>query len=64
MVLLKMDAMISAIMPLSHWQEAFAMLRRKEALKILLDPSIQRHMGARYVYHPDGTLGTTSPVSR
>lgn len=36
---LKVAATISAVMPLTQWQEAFAMLRRKEAVKILLDPS-------------------------
>lgn len=36
---LKVKATISAVMPLTEWQEAFAVLRRKEAVKILLDPS-------------------------
>ena len=35
---LKMSATLS-VMPLTQWREAFAILRRKEAVKILLDPS-------------------------
>jgi len=35
----KVGALISAVMPLTEWREAFAMLRRQEAIKILLDPS-------------------------
>lgn len=36
---LRVDMTISEVMPLSQWQAAFAKLRAKEALKILLDPS-------------------------
>ncbi|NLS78585.1 MAG: alcohol dehydrogenase catalytic domain-containing protein [Chloroflexi bacterium] len=36
---LKVDAIISAVLPLTQWREAFAMLRRLEAIKVLLDPS-------------------------
>jgi L-iditol 2-dehydrogenase len=36
---LKVDAIISAVMPLTQWREAFALLRRQEAIKIILDPS-------------------------
>jgi alcohol dehydrogenase/L-iditol 2-dehydrogenase len=35
---LKMSAIIE-VMPITKWKEAFRMLRRKEAIKILLDPS-------------------------
>lgn len=35
---LKMSAPLS-VMPLTQWQDAFAMLRRGEGIKILLDPS-------------------------
>ena len=35
---LKMSALISEVMPLSEWQAAFAKVRRKEGIKILLDP--------------------------
>jgi len=36
---LKMDALITATMPLTEWEKAFDLLRRKEGIKILLDPS-------------------------
>ena len=36
---LNMSATIGGAMPLTEWQEAFANLRRKEAVKILLGPS-------------------------
>jgi len=36
---LKVKQTITDVMPLSKWQAAFAMLRKQEALKILLDPS-------------------------
>ncbi len=36
---LKLDAIISDVMPMTEWQKAFRMLRQKEAIKILLDPS-------------------------
>jgi 2-desacetyl-2-hydroxyethyl bacteriochlorophyllide A dehydrogenase len=35
---LKMSALISEVMPLSEWRAAFAKVRRKEGIKILLDP--------------------------
>ena len=35
---LKMKQTITDVMPLAEWREAFAMLRRREAVKILLDP--------------------------
>lgn len=37
---LKMAATITDIMPLTKWEEAFEKARRKEGIKILLDPSI------------------------
>jgi L-iditol 2-dehydrogenase len=36
---LRVDLAITHVMPLTEWREAFDMLRRKEGLKILLDPS-------------------------
>jgi alcohol dehydrogenase/L-iditol 2-dehydrogenase len=36
---LKVASIVSAVMPLTQWREAFAMLRAKEAVKIVLDPS-------------------------
>jgi len=36
---LKMSATITDIMPLTQWKEAFEKARRKEGIKILLDPS-------------------------
>ena len=36
---LKVSATITATMPLTEWREAFAKLRAKQAIKILLDPS-------------------------
>ncbi|MEO2002991.1 MAG: alcohol dehydrogenase catalytic domain-containing protein [Candidatus Poribacteria bacterium] len=36
---LDMSATIGGVMPLTEWQEAFSKRRRKEAVKILLDPS-------------------------
>jgi L-iditol 2-dehydrogenase len=36
---LKMSATISAVMPMTQWEQAFDLLRRKQAIKILLDPS-------------------------
>ena len=35
---LKMSAPLS-IMPLTQWREAFDLLRRQQAVKVLLDPS-------------------------
>jgi 2-desacetyl-2-hydroxyethyl bacteriochlorophyllide A dehydrogenase len=35
---LKMSALISEVMPLSEWEAAFVKVRRKEGIKILLDP--------------------------
>ena len=36
---LHVKAIISAVMPMSQWQEAFHLLHRKEAINILLDPA-------------------------
>jgi len=36
---LRMSATITEVMPITKWEEAFGMLRRKEAIKILVDPS-------------------------
>ncbi len=36
---LKVAATITATMPLTKWREAFAKLRARQAIKILLDPS-------------------------
>ncbi len=38
---LKMAATITHVMPLIQWQQAFQKARRKEGIKILLDPSIR-----------------------
>ena len=36
---LRMSDTISKVMPITKWEEAFGMLHRKEAIRILLDPS-------------------------
>jgi threonine dehydrogenase-like Zn-dependent dehydrogenase len=37
---LRVDLAITHVMPLTEWREAFDMLRRKEGLKIVLDPAL------------------------